>query len=189
MIVSMSWVSFWLGVDAVPGRVALSVTSLLTLCTQVEQSKSQLPPVNYIKAMDIWLFVCIIMVFSTLVEFAISYNMHTKKCEKCSKRPAINSRTGKIQRIISNRFKVKSEGKPGVVPWILSDNDIRLVRSTKSELKASSAKEMTCPACYEKHLRGQRVDSMCKIIFPLSFCIFAFIYWIYYMSVYEGNNW
>ncbi|KAF8793713.1 Glycine receptor subunit alpha-3 like protein [Argiope bruennichi] len=34
MIVTMSWVTFWIKVDAVPARVALSVTSLLTLCTQ-----------------------------------------------------------------------------------------------------------------------------------------------------------
>lgn len=38
LIVSMSWVTFWLKTDAVPARVALSVTSLLTLCTQVTRT-------------------------------------------------------------------------------------------------------------------------------------------------------
>ncbi|GFR01303.1 gamma-aminobutyric acid receptor subunit pi [Trichonephila clavata] len=35
LIVAVSWVSFWIRVEAAPARVALSVTSLLTLCTQV----------------------------------------------------------------------------------------------------------------------------------------------------------
>ncbi|GBN93645.1 hypothetical protein AVEN_73830-1 [Araneus ventricosus] len=56
-----------------------------TASVKVEQYKSQLPPVNYIKAMDIWLFVCILMVFSSLLVFAVSYHIHTRKCKECSK--------------------------------------------------------------------------------------------------------
>ncbi|GFY69330.1 uncharacterized protein TNIN_138221 [Trichonephila inaurata madagascariensis] len=39
LIVAVSWISFWIRVEAAPARVALSVTSLLTLCTQVCISK------------------------------------------------------------------------------------------------------------------------------------------------------
>ncbi|GFW74100.1 glycine receptor subunit beta-type 4 [Trichonephila clavipes] len=35
LIVAVSWVSFWIRVEAAAARVALSITSLLTLCTQV----------------------------------------------------------------------------------------------------------------------------------------------------------
>ncbi|GIY50314.1 gamma-aminobutyric acid receptor subunit beta-1 [Caerostris darwini] len=35
LIVVVSWVTFWLSLEAAPARVALSITSLLTLCTQV----------------------------------------------------------------------------------------------------------------------------------------------------------
>ncbi|GIY01363.1 glycine receptor subunit alpha-3 [Caerostris extrusa] len=65
LIVGMSWASFWLPLDAVPARVALSVTSLLTLCTQVQQYKANLPPVSYVTAMDIWLFLCAYSWFSS----------------------------------------------------------------------------------------------------------------------------
>ncbi|GBM61752.1 hypothetical protein AVEN_166878-1 [Araneus ventricosus] len=37
LIVAVSWVSFWIQVEAAPARVSLSVTSLLTLCTQVSE--------------------------------------------------------------------------------------------------------------------------------------------------------
>lgn len=48
----------------------------MILLLQVQQYKAQLPSVNYITAMDIWLFVCIFVVFSTLLEFAVCYNAH-----------------------------------------------------------------------------------------------------------------
>ena len=45
----MSWISFWIRPEAVPARVTLGVTSLLTLHTQHANSQKSLPPVSYIK--------------------------------------------------------------------------------------------------------------------------------------------
>lgn len=73
LVVLLSWISFWVDVEAVPARVTLGVTSLLTLTTQVVQVHSGLPPISYLTAMDIWLFACLIGVFSVLVEFAFAY--------------------------------------------------------------------------------------------------------------------
>ena len=49
LIVIMSWISFWIKPEAVPARVTLGVTSLLTLSTQHANSQKSLPPVSYIK--------------------------------------------------------------------------------------------------------------------------------------------
>ena len=49
LIVMMSWISFWIKPEAVPARVTLGVTSLLTLSTQHANSQKSLPPVSYIK--------------------------------------------------------------------------------------------------------------------------------------------
>ncbi|XP_076329608.1 glycine receptor subunit alpha-3-like [Tachypleus tridentatus] len=73
LVVVVSWVSFWLPIDAAPARVTLGVTSLLTLSTQMVQSYTSLPPVSYVKALDIWMFVCILLVFTSLTEYAIAY--------------------------------------------------------------------------------------------------------------------
>ncbi|XP_065295638.1 glycine receptor subunit alpha-2 isoform X1 [Dermacentor albipictus] len=71
LIVIMSWISFWIKPEAVPARVTLGVTSLLTLCTQHAKSQADLPPVSYIKAIDIFMSSCTIFVFASLMEYAV----------------------------------------------------------------------------------------------------------------------
>lgn len=67
----MSWISFWIRPEAIPARVTLGVTSLLTLATQNTQSQSSLPPVSYVKAIDVWMSSCTVFVFMSLMEFAV----------------------------------------------------------------------------------------------------------------------
>lgn len=93
MLVIVSWVSFWLDQNAIPARVSLGVTTLLTMSTQVSNFfknvridsvfelnsekilntllyifqtsgiNAQLPPVSYTKAIDVWTGVGIDSVF------------------------------------------------------------------------------------------------------------------------------
>ncbi|KAK0173550.1 hypothetical protein PV328_006727 [Microctonus aethiopoides] len=74
LIVVMSWIAFWIKPEAIPARVTLGVTSLLTLATQNTQSQQSLPPVSYVKAIDVWMSSCSVFVFLSLMEFAIVNN-------------------------------------------------------------------------------------------------------------------
>jgi len=71
MLVIVSWVSFWLDANAVPARVSLGVTTLLTMATQTTGINNSLPPVSYTKAIDVWTGVCLTFVFGALLEFAL----------------------------------------------------------------------------------------------------------------------
>jgi len=71
MLVIVSWVSFWLDANAVPARVSLGVTTLLTMATQTTGINNSLPPVSYTKAIDVWTGVCLTFVFTALLEFAL----------------------------------------------------------------------------------------------------------------------
>nr|XP_045607644.1 glycine receptor subunit alpha-4-like [Procambarus clarkii] len=71
LIVIMSWISFWIRPEAVPARVTLGVTSLLTLSTQHANSQKSLPPVSYIKAIDVFMSSCTVFVFFSLMEYAL----------------------------------------------------------------------------------------------------------------------
>lgn len=43
LIVVVSWVSFWLDVDAIPSRVTLGVTTLLTVCSESTSFRDKMP--------------------------------------------------------------------------------------------------------------------------------------------------
>ncbi|XP_076029342.1 glycine receptor subunit alphaZ1-like isoform X1 [Oratosquilla oratoria] len=79
LIVSISWVSFWLDPNAVPARVSLGVTTLLTLTTLASGIRQSLPPVSYVKAIDVWVGVCMIMVFGALLQFTLVNWLANKK--------------------------------------------------------------------------------------------------------------
>ncbi|XP_042879966.1 glycine receptor subunit alphaZ1-like isoform X2 [Penaeus japonicus] len=79
LIVSISWVSFWLDPNAVPGRITLGVTTLLTLTTLASGIRASLPPVSYVKAIDVWIGTCMIMVFGALLEFTLVNWLANKK--------------------------------------------------------------------------------------------------------------
>ncbi|CDW60266.1 Neur chan memb domain containing protein [Trichuris trichiura] len=74
LIVIISWVSFWIHRDASPARVSLGVTTVLTMTTLMTTTNASLPKVSYIKAIDIYLGTCFVMVFASLIEYAaVSY--------------------------------------------------------------------------------------------------------------------
>ncbi|XP_067903130.1 glycine receptor subunit alpha-4-like [Heterodontus francisci] len=70
LIVILSWVSFWINMDAAPARVGLGITTVLTMTTQSSGSRASLPKVSYVKAIDIWMAVCLLYVFAALLEYA-----------------------------------------------------------------------------------------------------------------------
>ena len=70
LIVILSWVSFWLDIDAIPARISLGVLTVLTMTTQSSGARSSLPKVSYIKAIDIWMAMCLVFVFLALLQFA-----------------------------------------------------------------------------------------------------------------------
>uniref|UniRef100_A0A914DUN0 Uncharacterized protein n=1 Tax=Acrobeloides nanus TaxID=290746 RepID=A0A914DUN0_9BILA len=84
LIVIISWVSFWIDRRAVPARVTLSFTTLLTLSTIGNGLRYALPQVSYAKAIDYWFGACMVFVFLALIEFAI-VNNYMRKSEKFEK--------------------------------------------------------------------------------------------------------
>jgi len=73
----LSWVSFWLSRDAVPARVALGITTVLTMTTLISSTNASLPKISYLKSIDVYLVTCFFMVFASLLEYAsVSFISH-----------------------------------------------------------------------------------------------------------------
>jgi len=71
LIVILSWVSFWINVESVPARVTIGLLTVLTTTTTTIGAQESLPRVSYIKAIDVWMIVCLTFVFTSLIEFAL----------------------------------------------------------------------------------------------------------------------
>jgi len=71
LIVILSWVSFWINVDASSARVTIALLTLLTMTMISGEVRTNLPRVSYIKAIDVWMIVCLLFVFMSLIEYAI----------------------------------------------------------------------------------------------------------------------
>ncbi|GFY79405.1 glycine receptor subunit alpha-2 [Trichonephila inaurata madagascariensis] len=157
LIVFMSMLSFWIPPDAVPARVTLGVTSLLTIVTK--QYQASLPNVSYIVALNIWLSACIGFVFVSLLEYATVIALHTR-LKKLSK---VNVST------INEHVKVVHKVYP---------RDSRTVRNSWVNRKPKKEKFWT------KHLAKftpENIDYTSRILFPCIFVSQCSIYWaIYY---------
>ncbi|ESO89996.1 hypothetical protein LOTGIDRAFT_234096 [Lottia gigantea] len=71
LIVTLSWVSFWIDYDAVPARISVGLLTVLTTTTQSAGVRAELPKVPYVKAIDVWLVSCLIFVFAAYMEYAV----------------------------------------------------------------------------------------------------------------------
>ncbi|XP_015428712.1 PREDICTED: glycine receptor subunit alpha-2-like [Dufourea novaeangliae] len=79
LIVVISWVSFWLHMDASPPRIVLGTNTILTFMTLASKVANSLPKVSYIKASEIWFLGCTIFLFAAMVEFAFVNTIYRRK--------------------------------------------------------------------------------------------------------------
>ncbi|CAD5224532.1 unnamed protein product [Bursaphelenchus okinawaensis] len=91
MLVSISWMTFFLPARASPARISLTITSLLTLTTMCNGARQDLPQVSYISALDVWHFVSQALIFLVLLEYSfVSYYM-TRGTGHCKHRMSQDS--------------------------------------------------------------------------------------------------
>jgi len=71
MFVIVSWVSFLIKPEVVPGRMALLVTLFLVLINIFNSVREEAPISSRLNAIDLYLVVCVFLVFGALLEYAV----------------------------------------------------------------------------------------------------------------------
>ena len=70
-----------------PARVSMGITTVLTISTVIQGLKSQLPAVNYLTALDVYLWACFFFVSVTLIEYAyLNYQTVVLQKRYCKKK-------------------------------------------------------------------------------------------------------
>ncbi|XP_047487685.1 glycine receptor subunit beta-type 4-like [Penaeus chinensis] len=182
LIVVISWVSFWMDVDSVPGRTTLGVTTLLTVSSKSSGIQAGLPQVSYVKAIDVWMGACTAFVFSALLEFTLVNYLWRR-------RPLGESKTstgpnGNCMRSYNSKFPCgtpsPNESKtvveslansPGLTP--VGGADVMGERGNMAQVMRAFKQT--------NKIRARQIDEYCRGIFPLFFGLFNIFYWCYYL--------
>ncbi|XP_076067988.1 pH-sensitive chloride channel 1 isoform X2 [Oratosquilla oratoria] len=71
ILVTSSFITFWLEWNAVPARVMIGVTTMLNFFTTSNSFRSTLPVVSNLSAMNLWDAVCMFFIYVSLLEFVL----------------------------------------------------------------------------------------------------------------------
>ncbi|KAH3836398.1 hypothetical protein DPMN_109768 [Dreissena polymorpha] len=165
LVVMLSWISFWLNVNAVPGRISLGVLTVLTMTTQSSGVNASLPHVSYTKAIDIWMSTCLMFVFLALIEFAVANVLMRKDMNKGFKWKNIFSIPNSAA--LNNKYEDGRDPEPG-------GESVSKVPAKKKPVNMGMRYAMYC-------------DVGSRILFPVLFAIFNIIYWGYYLTQLNKN--
>ncbi|NXC33741.1 GLRA3 protein, partial [Campylorhamphus procurvoides] len=197
LIVILSWVSFWINMDAAPARVALGITTVLTMTTQSSGSRASLPKVSYVKAIDIWMAVCLLFVFSALLEYA-AVNFVSRQHKELL-RFHRKRKKSKVEVMVFTDLKESltelcqdigldddaresqfSFTAYGVGPCVQAkdgmtqkgpNNPVQAVPKSPDEMRKVFID------------RAKKIDTISRACFPLAFLIFNIFYWVIYKII------
>ncbi|XP_054157554.1 glycine receptor subunit alpha-2-like [Oppia nitens] len=163
LIVVISWVSFWLDVEAIPARITLGVTTLLTISSKGAGIQSNLPPVSYAKAIDVWMGVCTIFVFTALLEFTLVNYLSRIKAKK--------------HQLKSFRYQESKQNNSCIAETSMVEVNKQTLNSDKVESKTVLKSKLN------RNMKPEDIDIFSRVLFPALFILFNMFYWPYYLVI------
>uniref|UniRef100_A0A3B4TB55 GABA(C) receptor n=1 Tax=Seriola dumerili TaxID=41447 RepID=A0A3B4TB55_SERDU len=164
LMVVLSWVSFWIDRRAVPARVSLGITTVLTMSTIITGVSSSMPQVSYVKAVDIYLWTSFLFVFLSVIEYAaVNYCTTLEEMRKMKR--------GKLTPF--SRVAPTPTSDPLTTPT--QNPDIRPTEGTRLRRQRSVRENVDLLVS-----NSYMIDSYSRLAFPLSYLLFNTIYWSLY---------
>ncbi|KAM4703194.1 gamma-aminobutyric acid receptor subunit delta [Rhinophrynus dorsalis] len=191
LLVAMSWVSFWISQSAVPARVSLGITTVLTMTTLMDSARSSLPRASAIKALDVYFLICYVFVFAALVEYAFAhFNADYMKKQK------VKTKDNK-----QNRKVPMNDAKHAIVSFSLSvlamdqgflftnrqhhvsqkaNRPEEMEKEQKTSTPEPKPEMMGRLKSLLKPIDADTIDVYSRAVFPAAFAAVNVIYWVAY---------
>ncbi|KAG8011032.1 Gamma-aminobutyric acid receptor subunit rho-2, partial [Nibea albiflora] len=192
LMVMLSWVSFWIDRRAVPARVSLGITTVLTMSTIITGVNASMPRVSYIKAVDIYLWVSFVFVFLSVLEYAAVNYLTTvrdgkdrKLREKSQTLPCTCGMSHARTMMLDGTYsEADANSLAGYTRASMATEDAS-EKQERMVVHLSLDNEPTGPK--KKGIRGFRIiqnthaiDTYSRMIFPGAYILFNLIYWCVY---------
>ncbi|XP_016414408.1 gamma-aminobutyric acid receptor subunit beta-2-like [Sinocyclocheilus rhinocerous] len=127
LITILSWVSFWINYDASAARVALGITTVLTMTTINTHLRETLPKIPYVKAIDMYLMCCFVFVFLALLEYAFVNYIFFGRGPQRQKKAAEKAAT-------ANNEKLRPDPNKWLVGSVVQRDDALYARMKQREI-------------------------------------------------------
>ncbi|XP_053488543.1 gamma-aminobutyric acid receptor subunit rho-2a [Ictalurus furcatus] len=193
LMVMLSWVSFWIDRRAVPARVSLGITTVLTMSTIITGVNASMPRVSYIKAVDIYLWVSFVFVFLSVLEYAAVNYLSTvqdrreRKLRERLRAQSLSCTCGlphtRTMMLDGTCSEADTNSLAGYTDAPMMPQEVEKREHMVVHLSVSNASTAT----KKKGLRNfsiiqntHVIDKYSRMIFPGSYIFFNLIYWSVY---------
>ncbi|KAK2527742.1 hypothetical protein Q9966_010190 [Columba livia] len=187
LMVMLSWVSFWIDRRAVPARVSLGITTVLTMSTIITGVNASMPRVSYIKAVDIYLWVSFVFVFLSVLEYAaVNYLTTVQERKERKLRERFPCTCGiphsKTMMLDGNYSESDANSLAGY-----TRNQMVLEEEKQEKMVVHLAMSNESNSSRKRGLKGHvglriiqnthAIDKYSRLIFPGTYIFFNLIYW------------
>ncbi|XP_063377071.1 glutamate-gated chloride channel isoform X23 [Cydia fagiglandana] len=178
ILVTSSFITFWLEWNAVPARSMIGVTTMLNFFTTSNGFRSTLPVVSNLTAMNVWDGVCMCFIYASLLEFVcVNYVGRKRPLHNVVYRPGENPVTqGDKKRESTGAADLVScttcTGAPGSCTHTANNGGV-----SEPCFVQVRKKEPPHPIRVAK-----TIDVIARITFPTAYAVFLIFFFIHYKA-------
>jgi len=171
MFVIVSWISFLIPPDVVPGRMTLLITVFLVLVNIFNTITTNIPKAEGLTAIEAWVIGCVLFVFGALIEYAgILLQMK--------------------MRASASLLSPKKPSSPEIINNLNTEIPLELLSHTNGVSKndKESSKPTKSPNIRKEKMKTAKMDLMFLVLFPCIFLIFNIVYWVGFLYVIPSSG-
>ncbi|XP_032587758.1 glutamate-gated chloride channel isoform X20 [Drosophila mojavensis] len=194
ILVTSSFITFWLEWNAVPARVMIGVTTMLNFFTTSNGFRSTLPVVSNLTAMNVWDGVCMCFIYASLLEFVcVNYVGRKRPLHNVVYRPGENPVTQRLPAVLSRIGVILASPLPGEKRRDAgAPNEIvacTTCGSSNSPCTHSVNNGCATETCFVQMRKkepphpirvAKTIDVIARITFPTAYATFLIFFFVHY---------
>ncbi|CAG7818204.1 unnamed protein product [Allacma fusca] len=182
ILVTSSFITFWLEWNAVPARVMLGVTTMLNFFTTSNGFRATLPVVSDLTAMNIWDGFSMFFIYASLLEFVFVNYIGRKRPRRAHEQATPVSSAPVCE---TNKLGEGNRSAPGspVTPSIHPTEIVSCTRCGTSPTTHPANSGCSSPTWRRRIIENpirvaKTIDVVSRIVFPIAYAIFLIYFFV-----------